>query len=225
VILSIETSTDICSVALHNQGQLIAYNESLAAHSHAERLAPMIDQMLTSNNTKVNELSAVAVSAGPGSYTGLRIGISTAKGMCYALDIPLIGIDTLESMLEDIVNDDEGQLFCPMLDARRMEVYCLLADGKRNIIEPTSPKIVDETSFLDHLYTKKITFFGNGAEKCKQKITSNNATFEANIRPSAKNIGKLASVKYDENNFADLVGFDPQYLKAFRTTKARNPLL
>jgi tRNA threonylcarbamoyladenosine biosynthesis protein TsaB len=185
----------------------------------------MIDEILRDNDIKTSDLSAVAVSAGPGSYTGLRIGISTAKGLCYALDIPLIRVGTLESMLESIVHDDDQQLFCPMLDARRMEVYCLLADGKKNIVEPTSAKIIDNTSFSDYLATKKVTFFGNGAEKCRSEITSENASFIGDIKPSATNIGKLASVKYNQNDFADLVGFDPDYLKAFRTTKAKNPLL
>jgi len=225
VILSLETSTDICSVALHNNGQLIAGDESLAAYSHAERLAPMIDEILVKNDLKVNELTAVAVSAGPGSYTGLRIGTSTAKGLCYALDIPLITVSTLESMLEGMTNDSAEQLFCPMLDARRMEVYCLLADGKKNIIEPVAAKIIGTTSFADYLSSGKITFFGNGAEKCQQAISSKNATFIGNIKPSATNIGKLASVKYNEADFADLVAFEPDYLKAFRTTKAKNPLL
>ena len=225
VILSIETSTDVCSVAIHNQGQLVADRESLAPYSHAERLAPMIEEILADNNIKRGVLTAVAVSAGPGSYTGLRIGTSTAKGLCYALDIPLIIISTLESMLEGIASDNENHLLCPMLDARRMEVYCLLAGSSRQIIEPTQAKIIDEDSFSDHLNNNKISFFGNGADKCKPVITSKNAIFIDGIKPSAINIGKLAFNKYKMSEFGDLVSFEPDYLKAFRTIPAKNPLL
>jgi tRNA threonylcarbamoyladenosine biosynthesis protein TsaB len=225
VILSIETSTDVCSVAIHNQGQLIADRESIEAYSHAERLAPLIDETLDNNNIKRKDLTAIAVSAGPGSYTGLRIGTSTAKGLCYALDIPLITIGTLESMLESIDADTKGHLLCPMLDARRMEVYCLLANSDNNIIEPTQAKIIDESSFSDYLSNSKVIFFGNGSDKCKQVITSKNAIFIDDIKPSAINIGKLAYHKNVENNFADLVNFEPDYLKAFRVIKAKNPLL
>lgn len=225
MILSIETSTDVCSVALHNQGKLVSYLESLEAYSHAERLAPLIDEILTDNTIKRSELTAVAVSAGPGSYTGLRIGTSTAKGLCYALNIPLITISTLESMLESTENGDENHLLCPMLDARRMEVYCLLANSDGQIILGTQAKIIDENSFSDYLNTKKIIFYGNGAEKCKQVITSENVIFIDGIKPSAINIGILASIKYKANDFADLVNFEPDYLKAFRAIPAKNPLL
>ena len=224
MILSIETSTEVCSVALHSQDSLVASLESLTAYSHAEKLAPLIDQILVDNNIKRGELTAVAVSAGPGSYTGLRIGTSTAKGLCYALNIPLITISTLESMLEDI-DDDENQFLCPMLDARRMEVYCLLADSRGQIIEPTQAKIIDENSFSDYLNSNKISFFGNGADKCKSVIKAKNAIFIDGVKPSAINIGKLASNKFEVNEFADLVNFEPDYLKAFRAIPAKNPLL
>lgn len=225
VILSIETSTEVCSVALHNQGRLVAERESLEAYSHAEKLAPLIDEILTDNTIKKGELTAVAVSAGPGSYTGLRIGTSTAKGLCYALDIPLITISTLESMLDGHEDGNENHLLCPMLDARRMEVYCLLADSNGQNILATHAKIIDNTSFSDYLGTNKISFFGNGANKCKSVITAKNAIFIDGITPSAVNIGKLASTKFSMNEFADLVNFEPDYLKAFRTIPAKNPLL
>ena len=225
MILSIETSTDVCSVAIHKQGRLVADRQSLEAYSHAEKLAPMIDEILVDNNIKRGELTAVAVSAGPGSYTGLRIGTSTAKGLCYALEIPLITISTLESMLEGIEHGNENHLLCPMLDARRMEVYCLLADSDGQNILDTHAKIIDDTSFSDYLRTNKISFYGNGADKCKQVITSENAIFIDGITPSAINIGKLASIKYKANEFADLVNFEPDYLKAFRVIPAKNPLL
>ncbi len=142
----------------------MADSESIEAYSHAEKLAPLIDEILADNNVKRGELTAVAVSAGPGSYTGLRIGTSTAKGLCYALNIPLITIGTLESMLEGIEQGAENNLLCPMLDARRMEVYCLLADIKGQKILATHAKIIDNLSFSDYLDTNKISFFGNGAD-------------------------------------------------------------
>jgi len=225
VILSLETSTDVCSVALHDKGNLVADLWSHEAYSHAERLAPLIDKILSKSNIKPADLTAVAVSAGPGSYTGLRIGASTAKGLCYALNIPLITIGTLESMLESHKTTSGEALLCPMLDARRMEVYCLLADINGQIIEETQAKIIDDASFLNYLETSKISFFGNGAEKCKSVITSENAIFIEGIKPSAINIGKLAHIKYAEADFADLASFEPEYLKAFRAIKAKNPLL
>ena len=225
MILSIETSTDVCSVALHNQRQLLDSRESLQAYSHAERLAPLINDILTDNSILRSKLTAIAVSSGPGSYTGLRIGTSTAKGLCYALDIPLITIGTLESMLPGIAHDNKNHLLCPMLDARRMEVYCLVADGDGQIIEPTQAKIIDETSFMEYLGDNKISFYGNGADKCKMVISSENAIFIDEIKPSAINIGKLAIDKFQNNDFADLVNFEPDYLKAFRAIKAKNPLL
>ena len=225
MILSIETSTDVCSVALHKQGRLVADRQSSEAYSHAEKLAPLIDEILVDNNIKRGELTAVAVSAGPGSYTGLRIGTSTAKGLCYALEIPLITISTLESMLVGIEHENENHLLCPMLDARRMEVYCLLADSNGQIIVDTHAKIIDESSFSDYLGANKISFFGNGADKCKSVITAKNAIFIDGVKPSAINIGKLAYQKYKMNEYADLVNFEPDYLKAFRVIPAKNPLL
>ena len=225
MILSLETSTDVCSVALHNQGNLVADLWSQEAYSHAERLAPLIDKILSENNIKPADLTAVAVSAGPGSYTGLRIGVSTAKGLCYALNLPLITIGTLESMLEDQGITTDDSLLCPMLDARRMEVYCLLAERNGQLLEETQAKIIDGTSFLTYLSSGKIYFFGNGADKCKSVISSKNAIFIDEIKPSAINIGKLAYIKYEKKEFADLVSFEPEYLKAFRAIKAKNPLL
>ena len=188
-------------------------------------MAPLIDEILVDNNIKRGELTTVAVSAGPGSYTGLRIGTSTAKGLCYALEIPLITISTLESMLVGIEHENENHLLCPMLDARRMEVYCLLADSNGQIIVDTHAKIIDESSFSDYLGANKISFFGNGADKCKSVITAKNAIFIDGVKPSAINIGKLAYQKYKMNEYADLVNFEPDYLKAFRVIPAKNPLL
>lgn len=225
MILSIETSTDVCTVAIHQADNLIDSRLSEESYSHAEKLAPMIDEILQSNNIKRSELDAIAVSAGPGSYTGLRIGVSTAKGLCYALDIPLITIGTLESMLESVNPSENDSLLCPMLDARRMEVYCLMSNKMGEIIEEDHPKIIDDSSFSEYLENTNVYFFGNGAEKCKPVIKHANARFIDNIKPSAINIGKLASEKLENKEFTDLAYFEPEYLKAFHAIKAKNPLL
>jgi tRNA threonylcarbamoyladenosine biosynthesis protein TsaB len=225
VILSIETSTDVCSVALHKNGQLLNSRNSTEAYSHAEKLAPMIEELLKTTDVSNTELKAIAVSSGPGSYTGLRIGTSTAKGLCYALDIPLIAIGTLESMLVGIDIKYNNYLLCPMLDARRMEVYCLLANYSGKIVEETHPKIIDETSFSEHLGSNKMLFYGNGSDKCQSTITDENAAFLSGVVPSAVNVGILAEEKYSRGEFEDLAYFEPEYLKAFHAIKAKNPLL
>lgn len=225
MILSIETSTDVCSVAIHQQEQLIDSVVSTEAYSHAEKLAPMIDELLKTSKVDKHQLTAIAVSAGPGSYTGLRIGTATAKGLCYALDIPLIAVNTLESMLVSGRDQAQNTWLCPMIDARRMEVYCLLADNHGQIIVPTEAKIIDETSFASYLNDHKISFFGNGAAKCNNTITHANAQFLEHIKPSAIDIGTLANKKYQSGDFADLVYFEPEYLKPYVAIKAKNPLL
>jgi tRNA threonylcarbamoyladenosine biosynthesis protein TsaB len=184
----------------------------------------MIDDILKLNNISRKYLKAIAVSAGPGSYTGLRIGVSTAKGLSYALDIPLITVGTLESMLESVEPAEDTALLCPMLDARRMEVYCLLGNNSNDIIEPSNPKIIDESSFEEYLENHIIYFYGNGAEKCKAIIKHKNARFVDEVTPSAINIGKLASNKFKKQEFADLAYFEPEYLKVFHAIKAKNPL-
>lgn len=224
MILSIETSTEVCSIAIHKDGHLVAENTSFESYSHAERLAPMIEETMAEHNISKGDLAAVAVSAGPGSYTGLRIGTSTAKGLCYALDIPLITINTLESMLQGVPAEYHEGWKCPMIDARRMEVYCLLADEQNRIITDVEAKIIDENSFSKELKDQKIVFYGNGAEKCKPVITSENAVFIENITPHARDIGTLAWLKYHKQEFADLAYFEPEYLKPYIAIKAKNPL-
>ena len=224
MILSIETSTEVCSVAIHQNGVLLAESTSIEAYSHAERLAPMIQTILADNNISKNDLTAIAVSSGPGSYTGLRIGASKAKGLCFALDIPLITINTLESMLVGLPQEYSEFIKCPMIDARRMEVYCLVADSQNKLIEEVHAKIIDENSFNDTLSAEKVVFYGNGAAKCKAVISSQNASFIDHITPCARNIGALGTIKYEDNNFADLAYFEPEYLKPYLAIKAKNPL-
>lgn len=225
MILSIETSTKICSVALHNQGVLLAESTLYVDKSHSEKLAVLIKDLLSYAEIKPKDLSAVAIASGPGSYTGLRIGTSTAKGLCYALEIPLIAINTLKAMAHgvSITLMEKDILLCPMLDARRMEVYSLLADNELNIIQPTEAIIIDANSFEEELKHQRILFFGNGASKCKPSLDhKQNAVFIDTDSISAVYVGKLAWEKYQQKKFEDLAYFEPAYLKEFKAIKPKN---
>jgi tRNA threonylcarbamoyladenosine biosynthesis protein TsaB len=220
-ILSLDTSSTSCSVALHADGKLVALAEIFQDQLHGARLAVMIQQVLENAGVELAALSAVAVTSGPGSYTGLRIGTSTAKGICFALNIPLISHDSLVVMAHAASKRVAGRLIlCPMLDARRMEVYCALYDTNLNLIEPIQAKIIDESSFADVLGNEQILFFGNGAEKCIGVIRHPNARFAANIYPSSIDLGQLAYIKYEKQQFEDLVHFEPIYLKEFLIKKS-----
>ncbi|MDX1630125.1 MAG: tRNA (adenosine(37)-N6)-threonylcarbamoyltransferase complex dimerization subunit type 1 TsaB [Fulvivirga sp.] len=192
LILSIETATTVCSVAVHKNGEVLGNQTLFIAHSHSGLLAPTIDSLLNYVGFEPASLDAIAISKGPGSYTGLRIGTSTAKGLCHALDIPLIAVNTLKGMALSVakyVERKKNTLLCPMIDARRMEVYHLLADVELNILEPTQPKIIEESSFDSLLKDNKIYFFGNGADKCKKVIEHENAKFIDDITPDATIFG------------------------------------
>jgi tRNA threonylcarbamoyladenosine biosynthesis protein TsaB len=222
VILSLETSTDVCSVALHDGKKLLAYAEVHEPQAHAARLAPLIEDVKTKAGLALTELGAVAITSGPGSYTGLRIGTSTAKGLCYALDIPLIAAGALEVLAFHASRQNSyNALLCPMIDARRMEVYCLVADHKLKVIEPVSAKVIDENSFRELLETEKMLFFGNGAQKCKGVITHRNAMFISDLYPNAAALGLMADEKFRAGEFEDLVAFKPLYLKEFVAKKPR----
>ncbi len=232
LILSLETSTTVCSAALHHDGNLLGSKELLTPQSASSQLAPIIDQLLKDSKISSKEINAVAVASGPGSYTGLRIGVATAKGLCFALQIPLIAINTLELMAYQVVNsstspspEERGQggevLLCPMLDARRMEVYCLLTDLNLNIIEQTQAKIIDQESFKEWLDRRTIFFFGNGADKCKDIIKHINAIFIQDINPSASQLGEMAFQKFIRNEVEDLSSFEPHYLKEFMIKKPK----
>ena len=220
-ILSLETSTDVCSVALHDGKALLAHAEIHEPQSHAARLAPMVDSVCRQANLPLKEIKAVAITNGPGSYTGLRIGTSTAKGLCYALDIPLISVGTLELLAfqGNAYNSFRG-LLCPMIDARRMEVYCLVSDSMLRVIEPVSARVVDEHTFRELLDSGTLLFFGNGAKKCREAIRHPNAIFLDHIYPSAAALGVMAELKLKAAEFEDLVHFKPFYLKEFVAKKA-----
>ncbi|OJW72138.1 MAG: tRNA (adenosine(37)-N6)-threonylcarbamoyltransferase complex dimerization subunit type 1 TsaB [Candidatus Amoebophilus sp. 36-38] len=219
LILSIETSTSVCSIALHNQGNLLGYQSLFVARSHAESLLAMIDHLLDLTHYSPKDLQAVALSEGPGSYTGLRIGTATATGLCYALNIPFIAINTLESMVLAVKPFNiTHALCCPMIDARRMEVYCLITDAIGNILEEAHPHIVTENSFEIWLRENKVLFFGDGAGKCKPILSEHqNAIFIDGIYPAAKEIGTLAYTHFQQQKFIDIAHFSPRYLKPFQS--------
>lgn len=223
LILSIETATPICSVALHNAEEWVATEVSTAPQSTASQLAVMIDRLFRTSGKSVDQLSAVAVSAGPGSYTGLRIGVATAKGICFAKSLQLISINTLELMVHQTIKDHQFKerptLLCPMLDARRMEVYCLLADTKADVIETTQAKVIEPNSFGEWLEKNEVYFFGDGASKCKQIITHPHANFIDDVHPSAQSLGILAWQKFTSGKFEDLPLYEPFYLKDFMIKK------
>lgn len=221
LILSIETATPVCSIALHQDGQLLGNQSLFIAHSHSGLLVPSIKSLLEYCDIKQGQLDAVAISKGPGSYTGLRIGASTAKGFCDALNIPLIAINTLEAMAQGVrkYNINDAYL-CPMIDARRMEVYSLITDNEGSILEETRPVVVEENSY-ERWLGEKVLFFGDGANKCKGVIKNKNAHFINNIKPDAIHVGTLANEKWKSRELEDFAYFTPFYLKEFRVTKPK----
>ncbi len=225
LILNIETSTEVCSVTISENGELLHKKEILEGLSHSELLTVFIEELLAENNLKLNQLDAVAVSKGPGSYTGLRIGVSVAKGLCYGLEIPLIAVNSLETMgTHAALNSTGNMLFCPMIDARRMEVYTALYNSKGEEIKPVSAEIIEEDFLAEYLNNNKILFFGNGAEKCKTKIKDKNAIFNGPQKTSAQFMQKLTDEKYNKKEFEDVAYFEPFYLKNFVATIPKNKI-
>jgi len=229
LILGIETSTKICSVAISENGKLLALKEEGGAYSHSEKLTLFIQEVLKEAGKTLQELDVVAISKGPGSYTGLRIGVSAAKGLCYGLDIPLISVSTLQAMAKNpslIPNKgDDSLLFCPMIDARRMEVYTALFNLNNEEVEPVSAKIIDEDSFSEHLKTHQVVFFGDGAEKCQETLGHHsNALFLKEGLPSAEYVNQLAFTKFEGKEFEDVAYFEPYYLKDFMATTPKKLL-
>jgi tRNA threonylcarbamoyladenosine biosynthesis protein TsaB len=219
-ILSFETSTSVCSAAVHENGIVKAATEIHIEQSHGSKLAVLIDRVKDLAGISLNQLSAIAITSGPGSYTGLRIGTSTAKGLCYALDLPLIAVSSLEVMAYSVITTQpDDALYCPMIDARRMEVYCMVTDRNLNPVETIQAKVIDEDSFREHLKNNRVLFFGDGAEKCKSIIKHPRAFYIPAVYPSAVHLGALAYHKYMTGNFEDLVTFEPFYLKEFMTKK------
>ena len=226
-ILSIETSTSICSVAIHEQGELLALAEIMEPGAHAEKLVSLVDAALKQAKLRLVDLAAVAVSQGPGSYTGLRIGVSTAKGIAYALDIPLIGINTLQAMAAS-QSIAEGEYVVAVLDARRKEVYTQTFGDSLQQLSPIEAVVLEEGVFGSVLEKGKVYFVGDGVEKVKEEVQHVNAQFVENWESSlsAKNMGVLASEKHARQEWEDLAYFVPNYLKEFKALQStKNPLL
>lgn len=226
-ILHIETSTTVCSVAISKDDNCLFEISDNTGKNHAALLSTFIQEGLDRLKSISLKLDAVAISEGPGSYTGLRIGISTAKGLCYGFGIPMIAVDTLKVIWQDVKSNfelDSDALFCPMIDARRMEVYDKIFDYEGNCIRETKASIIDNESYSEELKKSKIYFFGNGASKCKETIQSNNAVFIENITPLAKNMILLTKDAYEKGQFVDTAYFEPFYLKEFQATTPKNKI-
>lgn len=233
-ILNIETSTEVCSVSLAKDGQTLFQKESSEGLNHSQLLTVFIEDLFKTNTLDLNQLDAIAVSKGPGSYTGLRIGVSVAKGLCYGLNIPLISVGSIEAMGHYValnLSEFSGSasahnlLFCPMIDARRMEVYTALFNNKGEAITSVTAEIIDENSFAEQLVRQSILFFGNGAEKCRSKITHKNALFKGPGKTSARFMQTLSERKYNKRDFENVAYFEPFYLKDFVATIPKNKIL
>ncbi len=220
LILLIETATTTCSVALSENGQVIAIKELNESNIHASQITLFIEDVMIKSQKKYSDLQAVAVSMGPGSYTGLRIGVSTAKGLCYALDIPLIAIDTIEAMASGLIKTvdfPQSGLLIPMLDARRMEVYTGIYRKDLSIVEPVSAKIIDENSYQE-FKNHQLFLFGDGANKFKEIFKNHQNMNFLDFSISAAHLNTLALAKFNHTQFEDLAYFEPFYLKDFLIT-------
>lgn len=226
-ILHIETSTEVCSVALSCDGYVQFHREAFDGPSHASLLGGFVQDAVTYARLKELPLHAVAVSGGPGSYTGLRIGVSEAKGLCFGLGLPLIAVSTLELLCTTAMfraDAEPDALICPMIDARRMEVYAAVYDRALRTVRDTGADIVDENTYKEYLDQHPVYFFGEGAAKCKERITHPNAHFIDNIRPLASMMFPLAEKAIAENDFKDVAYFEPFYLKEFVAGKPKKIL-
>lgn len=221
VILCIETSGDVCSVALFNGSEFLNEKIETEAFRHAAVVTLLIEALLKETDVSMQQLNAVAVSAGPGSYTGLRIGTSVAKGLCYALEIPLIAINSLQSIARFALLHDQAKqcdLIIPVIDARRMEVYTATYNRELTELSAPTPHIIDEESYSDLLNNHLCCFAGSGAQKIAETINSTNATFLPEPGLFARNMGSLAAEKWASSDFEDVAYFEPFYLKEFFTT-------
>lgn len=227
-ILNIETATTVCSVALSLNGDLLFEKSSFEGPSHAQLLGVYVEEAITIARQKGLTLEAVAVSSGPGSYTGLRIGMSVAKGLCFGYGIPLIALPTLEILAATAALYHKGTyngLYCAMLDARRMEVYAALYAPNLQPVRITQADIVTPETYAPYLEQGNVCFFGNGAAKCREVIASSNATFLEQIDPLATNMVPLAEAAFRQGRFEDVAYFEPFYLKEFQATVAKNKVL
>lgn len=227
-ILNIETSTNVCSVALSQDGVCLYEDVNMEGPSHAQVLAGYVKNAVSFADSHAIPIDAIAISKGPGSYTGLRIGVSEAKGVAYGRDAKLLSVPTLKLLTVPILFGHEelpeDALLCPMIDARRMEVYCALYDRALNEVVQTQALVIDSDSFKDYLDKQPIYFMGNGADKCVETIQHPNAHFIKNIVPRAKNMIPLAEMAMAKEQFEDVAYFEPFYLKEFVATKSKKLL-
>ena len=232
LILCIETGTNICSVGISRDGELVSLRESAEGRDHAKHVGVFVDELLRETGVMPDELDAVAVGMGPGSYTGLRIGVSFAKGLCYGLHIPLIAVGSLDALAEVAIEDNEAGILtvdkwddavlCPMVDARRMEVYTRLYNAKGEPLSEVSAEVVDEHTFADVRRDKQLIIFGNGAEKCCEILSD--ATY-INVAPSARGLARLAEQRLQAGQTEDIAYFEPFYLKDFIVIPSKKKLL
>ena len=219
IILHIETATKNCSVALSKSGEILALRENYSKQfSHSEQLHAFIQEVVEETKIEMSLLDAVAVSKGPGSYTGLRIGVAAAKGICFALELPLIAVNSLKILAEKYQSNNQALLF-PMFDARRMEVYAMVLNEKREVVRPTFAEIVSENSFNEFSTDLKWVFMGEGAQKCNEVLKAPNIEYRTDIvYPSAAEMVSLAWRAFQSKNFEDVAYFEPFYLKDFYNT-------
>ena len=232
LILCIETGTDICSVGIARDGELVSLRESDEGRDHAKKVGVFVDELLRETGISPDELDAVAVGMGPGSYTGLRIGVSFAKGLCYGLGIPLVAVGSLDAMAAVAIEDNdagildvdnwENAVLCPMVDARRMEVYTRLFDAKGNALSDVTAEVVTEQTFADVRRERQLVMFGNGAAKCREVL--HDATY-INITPSARGLARLAEQRLSAGQTEDIAYFEPFYLKDFIVIPSKKKLL
>ncbi len=228
-ILNIETATNVCSVAVSFDGKIIFEKENTTGPSHASLLGVFVAEALDTVRTDNYKLDAVAVSCGPGSYTGLRIGVSEAKGLCYGFGIPLIAVKSLKVMAKKVLDTQSGvtgnDLLCPMIDARRMEVYAAIYNTQLDVVRDTAADIVDADSYKSFIEKNKVLFFGNGADKCKDVLTHDNAVFIDGVYPAAKYMVELSEQAFENKDFVDVAYFEPFYLKDFVATTPKKNIL
>ena len=227
-IIHIETSTEVCSVALSSDGVVKFHRQNFEGPSHAALLGDYVQECITHARENQIELHAVAVSGGPGSYTGLRIGVSEAKGLCFGLNLPLIAVSTLELLCCTAmfrVDIEEDALICPMIDARRMEVYAAVYNERLEAVMPVGAYIVEENTFAEILSQRKVIFCGNGAAKCRDVINHPNAIFVDGVYPLATGMLALAERAFTRQEFSDVAYYEPFYLKEFVATTPKNKVL
>jgi len=230
LILCLETSTEVCSVSIVDNGKVVDFREDITGQNHSRLLTVFVDELLKANHLVATDFDAVAVSEGPGSYTGLRIGVSAAKGICYGAEIPLIGLSPLETMASEVIHNAEkyglqvqsNDLFIPMIDARRMEVYTAVYNAQGKEVSQVEAKIIEGNSFDELISGSRLIVFGNGADKCKQVLQSPKIYFVDGVFTSSRNMATLSQTKFSSNDFVDVAYFEPFYLKEFIATVPKN---